>query len=66
MSESSSLHLTDAEITRAFADSKWAEAYPPILNVDQAAQLMGVPNTTALTDLVSPWPFRRNCGFDNP
>ena len=40
------LRLTDIEINRAFADSKWAEKYPPILNVDQAAQLMGVPKGT--------------------
>jgi excisionase family DNA binding protein len=46
MAGQNNLRLTDAEITRAFADSKWAEMYPPILNVDQSAQLMGVPKGT--------------------
>ena len=40
------LHLTDAEIARAFSESKWAEKYPPVLTVDEAAQLVGVPKAT--------------------
>ena len=44
--QNNNLRLTDGEVTRAFADSKWAETYPPILNVDQAAQLISVPKGT--------------------
>lgn len=41
-----SLKLTAQEIQRAFSDPKWAEAYPPILSVDQAASLLNVPKAT--------------------
>jgi len=40
------LHLTDAEIARTFSDNKWAEKFPPVLTVDEAAQLVGVPKAT--------------------
>jgi excisionase family DNA binding protein len=41
-----SLKLTDAEIQRAFADSRWADSFPPILTVDQVAELLSVPRAT--------------------
>jgi excisionase family DNA binding protein len=40
------LNLSDKEISRAFADPAWAEKFPPILSVDQAAELAGVPVPT--------------------
>jgi excisionase family DNA binding protein len=40
------LHWTDAEIAKAFSDSKWAEKFPPVLTADQAAQLVSVPKAT--------------------
>jgi excisionase family DNA binding protein len=40
------LRLTDGEITRAFADTRWAEEFPPVLDVSQAAKLAGVPKAT--------------------
>lgn len=39
------LHLTDAEIDRAFS-GKWAEEFPPILDVAQAARLARVSPKT--------------------
>jgi excisionase family DNA binding protein len=41
-----SLKLTAQEIQRAFADTKWAEIFPPILTVEQAAKLLVVPKAT--------------------
>jgi hypothetical protein len=38
--------LTDAEVSRAFSDPRWAEVYPPVLTVDRAAELAGVPKAT--------------------
>lgn len=40
------LRLTDAEIARAFHDPTWAERFPPLLDVDAAAELAGVPKGT--------------------
>ncbi|MBP90667.1 MAG: DNA-binding protein [Planctomycetaceae bacterium] len=40
------LHLTDREITAAFADAKWAAEYPPVLSLPQAAALLHVPLQT--------------------
>lgn len=40
------LKLTDKEISTAFSSGEWAEKYPPILTLDQAAQLLGVPKDT--------------------
>lgn len=40
------LNLTDIEVARAFADPLWATKYPPILSVEQAADLAGVPKGT--------------------
>jgi hypothetical protein len=38
--------LTPREIAGAFADPIWAEKYPPILDVDQAAELLRLPKST--------------------
>lgn len=40
------LNLTDKEISRAFSDPVWAEKFPPLLSVDQAAELASVPKAT--------------------
>jgi len=41
-----SLKITDKEIASSFADSHWADRFPPILTVDQAAELAAVPKGT--------------------
>ena len=46
MRKQESLKLTAQEIQRAFADPKWAESFPPILTVNQAAALLVVPKAT--------------------
>jgi excisionase family DNA binding protein len=46
MRRQESLNLTSREIQGAFAHSKWAEAFPPILTIDQAAALLSVPKAT--------------------
>ena len=38
--------LTAKELTQLFADPHWAERFPPILSVDQAAELLQVPKQT--------------------
>jgi excisionase family DNA binding protein len=40
------MKLTKAEIESAFSDSTWAEAYPPVLSIEQAARLLQVPKST--------------------
>lgn len=39
-------HLTPKEIAAAFADPVWAQRFPPILNIDQAAELSQIPKQT--------------------
>jgi excisionase family DNA binding protein len=54
------LKLTKSEIAAAFADANWGIAFPPILSVDQAAQLLQVPKAT-----IYDWSARgllRGCG----
>lgn len=41
-----SLELTSAEIRSAFASGTWAEKFPPILDVELAAELARVPVNT--------------------
>lgn len=41
-----SLKLTKGEVAVAFSSPVWAEKYPPILNVAQAAELLSVPKAT--------------------
>ena len=40
------LQLTPTEIAEAFVDSKWADCFPPVLSVDQAAALLQIPKST--------------------
>jgi excisionase family DNA binding protein len=40
------LDLTAKELTTAFADPAWAAKFPPILSVDQAAELLQIPKQT--------------------
>ena len=37
------LKLTDREIAASFSGPHWAEAFPPVLGIEQAAKLLGVP-----------------------
>lgn len=46
MTASKSNSLTDAELNEAFADPLWAEKFPPILTVDQAAEMLQVHKST--------------------
>ncbi|MGE0609852.1 MAG: helix-turn-helix domain-containing protein [Pirellulales bacterium] len=41
-----SLKLTDAEISAPFSSSFWAERFPPVLTLKQAAELLQVPKAT--------------------
>jgi hypothetical protein len=41
-----SLDLSAQEIQRAFADPKWASAFPPVLTPEEAAELIRVPLAT--------------------
>jgi excisionase family DNA binding protein len=45
-SKDASLNLTGKEISALFAQSKWAERFPPFLTVDQVAELLSVPKAT--------------------
>jgi excisionase family DNA binding protein len=40
------LKLTDKEISASFAAPVWAERFPPVLSIDQAADLLQVPVQT--------------------
>ena len=40
------LRLTEQEIKSAFAAGPWAEQFPPVLTIDQAADLLQVPKST--------------------
>ena len=40
------LNLTDKEIAAAFSEPRWAERFPPVLTVNQAADLVSVPRQT--------------------
>ncbi len=41
-----SLDLRPDEISAAFKDSEWANRFPPILSLDQAAELLQIPKAT--------------------
>lgn len=43
MPDDDDLHLTDREISAAFSDPVWVERYPPVLSLEQAAELVQVP-----------------------
>ena len=40
------LKLSDKEIAAAFSTGEWATKFPPILTLEQASQLLGVPKDT--------------------
>jgi excisionase family DNA binding protein len=40
------LNLTAAELARCFSDPVWSARFPPILGVDQVAQLLQVSKAT--------------------
>ena len=53
--------LTAKEVAAAFSDPLFADKFPPILSVDQAAQLLQVPKGT-----IYDWSSRgrlENCSF---
>jgi excisionase family DNA binding protein len=41
-----SLHLTVKEVLRTFSDPRYSAKFPPVLTVDQAAELLQVPKLT--------------------
>ena len=45
-SHANSAKLSANEIHQMFSDSDWEQRFPPILNVEQAAELAGVPKKT--------------------
>ena len=40
------LRISKEEITASFAAGNWGDRFPPILTVDQAAELLHVPKAT--------------------
>ncbi len=40
------LRITKDEIAESFATGDWSSRYPPVLTVDQAAELLQVPKAT--------------------
>ena len=51
------MRLAKSEITQAFVEPHWSKRFPPILTVDQAAELLQVPVATIYT-----WRSRRALG----
>lgn len=49
-----SLQLTSAEIKAAFAEPHWAGRFPPLLTIEQAAELLQLPVET-----IRSWRSRR-------
>ena len=41
-----SLKLSDQEIASTFADPLWAERFPPVMTIEQTADLLQVPKAT--------------------
>lgn len=46
MEDDTSLKLTDREIAAAFSDAQWADRFPPVITLAQAAELLQVPLQT--------------------
>ena len=46
MSNDDSLRLSPKQIVSAFADPCWAQRFPPVMTVEQAADLLQVPKAT--------------------
>jgi hypothetical protein len=49
------LRLSDQEIASAFSDPHWSERFPPILTIEQVAELLAYPAGT-----IRDW---RSCGL---
>jgi excisionase family DNA binding protein len=45
-SKEDGLRLTAKDVADAFADPLWAAKYPPVLTIDQAAELLQLPKQT--------------------
>lgn len=45
-SKDDSLKLTAQDVANAFADPLWAAKFPPVLTIDQAAELLQIPKQT--------------------
>lgn len=43
MADDANLKLNDREIAAAFADAHWAERFPPVLSLEQAAEMLQMP-----------------------
>jgi excisionase family DNA binding protein len=46
MDGETSLKLTAAEVAASFADPHWAAQFPPVLSLEQAANLLQIPKAT--------------------
>ncbi len=46
MDGDTNLKLTDKEIGSTFSDPPWAEKFPPVMTIDQAAELLQIPTAT--------------------
>jgi excisionase family DNA binding protein len=46
MDGNESLKLTDKEISDCFSDPLWGTRFPPILTLEQAAELLQIPEQT--------------------
>ena len=46
MKKRQTLKITHEEVTNAFSIGDWAIKYPPLLTIDQAAELLDVPKAT--------------------
>lgn len=46
MKERQTLKITQQEVTQAFSTGDWAAKYPPLLKIDQAAELLQIPKAT--------------------
>ncbi len=46
MSLRKKLKITQQEITQAFSTGDWAQKYPPLLTIDQAAKLLQISKAT--------------------
>ena len=57
MDGDTNLKITDKEIAATFSAPLWAERYPPVMTVKQAAELLQVP-----TDTIYQWRSRRLLG----
>ena len=46
MASKDGLNLTAQDVANAFADPMWAAKFPPVLTIDQVAELLQVPKQT--------------------